>query len=80
MTDFDAAIEKLLRRIARAISKGKWKKVDRLSKQFEQLYELQEEVETQESKSPEGTSETEHEGVREDDMNEEDYHNREEEG
>ena len=73
MTDFDAAIEKLLRRIARAISKGKWKKVDRLSKQFEKLYELQEEVETQESKSPERNSEAEHEGVIE-----EDYHNREE--
>ena len=73
MTDFDAAIEKLLRRIARAISEGKWKKVDRLSKQFEQLYELQEEVETQESKAPERNSEAEHEGVIEDD-----YHNREE--
>jgi len=56
MINFDTAIEKLLRRIQRATSKGKWKKVDRLSKQLEQLYDLQEQAESEETESQETES------------------------
>ena len=37
MSSIDDAIEKLLRRIERAASKGKWKKVNRLTEQLNQL-------------------------------------------
>ena len=42
MTNLHDAIDKLLRRINRASSKGKEKKVDRLTNQLDQLLKIQE--------------------------------------
>ena len=49
MSNFDDAIEKLLRRIQRAASKNKWGKVQRLTQQLNQLQELAEQHDEQES-------------------------------
>ena len=49
MSSIDDAIEKLLRRIQRAASKNKWKKVDRLTEQLNQLQALAEAIEEQEA-------------------------------
>tara|TARA_B100000513_G_C11889504_1_gene181848 strand:+ start:456 stop:803 length:348 start_codon:yes stop_codon:yes gene_type:complete len=51
MTNFDQAIEKLLRRIQRAASKNKWKKVDRLTQQLNQLQDLAEQQEQAEEQA-----------------------------
>ena len=48
MSSIDDAIEKLLRRIERAASKGKWKKVNRLTEQLNQLEALAESIDQQE--------------------------------
>tara|TARA_B100001057_G_C22652847_1_gene872786 strand:+ start:269 stop:484 length:216 start_codon:yes stop_codon:yes gene_type:complete len=48
MSSIDDAIEKLLRRIQRAASKNKWKKVGRLTEQLNQLEALAESMEQQE--------------------------------
>tara|TARA_B100000941_G_C28369258_1_gene481228 strand:+ start:240 stop:521 length:282 start_codon:yes stop_codon:yes gene_type:complete len=48
MTDFDNAIEKLLRRIERAANKNKLKKVQRLTTQLELLLNIQNQIEEQE--------------------------------
>tara|TARA_Y100000992_G_C20958856_1_gene347185 strand:+ start:150 stop:437 length:288 start_codon:yes stop_codon:yes gene_type:complete len=45
MTNFENAIEKLLRRIKRAAEKNKWGKVNRLTNELNDLYELQEQAE-----------------------------------
>ena len=44
MTDFDNAIEKLLRRIERAANKNKLKKVERLTAQLELLLNIQKKI------------------------------------
>ena len=49
MSNFDDAIEKLLRRIQRAAGKNKWNKVERLTHQLNQLQELAEQYEEQEA-------------------------------
>jgi len=48
MTNFDNAIEKLLRRIERATNKNKLKKVQRLTTQLDLLLKLQDQIEQQE--------------------------------
>ena len=48
MSSIDDAIEKLLRRIQRAASKNKWKKVNRLTEQLNELEALAESIEQQE--------------------------------
>lgn len=45
MSSIDAAIEKLLRRIQRAASKNKWNKVERLTKQLNELQDVAEQQE-----------------------------------
>ena len=49
MSNFDDAIEKLLRRIQRAAGKNKWNKVQRLTQQLNQLQELAEQYDEQEA-------------------------------
>ena len=49
MSNFDDAIEKLLRRIQRAAGKNKWNKVERLTHQLNQLQELAEQYDEQET-------------------------------
>ena len=49
MSSVDDAIEKLLRRIQRATSKNKLKKVDRLTKQLNQLQAVASAIEEQET-------------------------------
>tara|TARA_A100001015_G_C14861710_1_gene660663 strand:+ start:450 stop:740 length:291 start_codon:yes stop_codon:yes gene_type:complete len=49
MSSVDDAIEKLLRRIQRAASKNKLKKVDRLTKQLNQLQAVASAIEEQET-------------------------------
>ena len=49
MFSIDDVIEKLLRRIQRAVSKKKWKKVDRLTELLNQLQTLAEVIDEQET-------------------------------
>ena len=58
MTYFENAIEKLLRRIKRAAQKNKWGKVNRLTTQLNDLYELQEQAEQHEEEQEQQQEQT----------------------
>jgi hypothetical protein len=70
MCEFDDAIEKLLRRIQRAANKNKWGKVQRLTQQLNQLQDLAEQHDEQESLGEEDSREVE--GVINHEVQEED--------